>query len=52
MNALLCYKDELRDFPHFRSSKGVEVLAIYRGVSVGLECAEAFQLERKVSRNV
>jgi len=47
-NALFCYKNELREFPHARSYKGVEALANYRGVSVGVEYAEAFQLERKI----
>jgi N-acetylglucosamine malate deacetylase 1 len=48
MEALQCYNAELRDFPHARSYKSVEALARYRGVSVGLEYAEAFQLERKI----
>ncbi len=50
MDALHCYNDEIRDFPHARSYKGVEVLAIYRGSSVGVGLAEAFQLERKINR--
>ena len=47
-DALHCYNNELRDFPHARSYKGVETLAIYRGVSIGVEYAEAFNLERKI----
>ena len=47
-DALHCYNNELRDFPHARSYKGVETLGIYRGSSVGLQYAEAFQVERKI----
>jgi len=50
IDALRCYDSELRDFPHIRSYKGIEALAIYRGVSVGIEYAEAFNLERKIKR--
>ncbi len=48
IDALHCYNDELRIFPHARSYKSVEALLIYRGTNVGVECAEAFQLERKI----
>lgn len=44
--ALACYKTELREFPHPRSVKGVEVFAQYRGLQSGYEYAEAFQLMR------
>lgn len=40
------YPDELRDFPHPRSIKGVEILAKYRGMEVGYNYAEAFQIIR------
>jgi N-acetylglucosamine malate deacetylase 1 len=48
VKALRCYDHEVRDFPHARSYKSVEALAVYRGSGVGIECAEAFQLERKI----
>jgi LmbE family N-acetylglucosaminyl deacetylase len=44
--ALLCYQEELRDFPHSRSLVCIEALAILRGASHGFEKAEAFQVER------
>lgn len=44
--ALLAYQDELREFPHSRSIEAIQALAINRGSSMGLEYAEAFQVER------
>ncbi|MEY8214577.1 MAG: PIG-L family deacetylase [Colwellia sp.] len=44
--ALLCYQEELRDFPHSRSLPCIEALAILRGASHGFAKAEAFQVER------
>jgi len=44
--ALQAYSRELRDFPHPRSSKGVEVLAMKRGMEVGFAAAEAFMVVR------
>lgn len=43
LKALKKYKTELRDFPHPRSLKGVELAAKFRGMNVGLEYAEAFE---------
>jgi len=47
--ALRCYEQEMRDFPHARSFEAVDALAKYRGITVGVEVAEAFQLERMIS---
>jgi len=47
-DALRCYGDEMREFPHSRSFKSVEALAVMRGASYGLEKAEAFQLVRHI----
>ena len=44
--ALEKYNKELRPFPHSRSIKTIEALSIYRGATVGLNRAEAFQVER------
>ena len=49
LNALQAYKSELRKWPHPRSKKGVEVLALWRGATIGVEAAEAFILGRKIS---
>lgn len=40
------YHDEMRDWPHARSYQGVEHLARWRGSSVGVEAAEAFEVAR------
>lgn len=48
LEALSCYEDEMRAFPHARSYEAVSALARFRGASVGLEAAEAFILERQV----
>jgi LmbE family N-acetylglucosaminyl deacetylase len=46
ISALGEYDHELREWPHPRSVKGVESLAFWRGATIGVEAAEAFQLGR------
>ena len=48
--ALKAYDMEMRDFPHARSYKAVEALAVLRGAHAGLEKAEAFSVIRQVQR--
>ena len=48
IQALECYKKELGEFPHPRSIKSLEALAIKRGTESGLEKAEAFIVLKKV----
>ncbi len=48
MKALQSYETELREFPHPRSLKAVEALALWRGATVGVNAAEAFTLGRKI----
>ena len=43
-----CYEGEDRPFPFPRSVEGLKTLAQYRGMSAGLEKAEAFRLQRAV----
>ena len=43
------YKSELRPFPHSRSLKAIENLAIQRGVESGTKKAEAFELIRFIN---
>ena len=42
------YKDELRDYPHSRSSYAIKSLASVRGVSCGVRYAEGFYLNRLI----
>ncbi|MDH5189726.1 MAG: PIG-L family deacetylase [Gammaproteobacteria bacterium] len=46
IEALKCYKRELREFPHPRSIEGVIGLAKTRGMQFGLDAAEVFIVER------
>jgi LmbE family N-acetylglucosaminyl deacetylase len=48
IDAMRAYTRELREFPHPRSAKGIEVLAAKRGMEVGLTAAEAFAVIRDV----
>lgn len=48
ITALHCYQTEKREFPHPRSDKGVEILAMKRGSEVGFKAAEAFMLIREI----
>ena len=50
LEALSIYESELREFPHSRSIAAVEHLACWRGASVGLHAAEAFELGRFIRR--
>ena len=47
IKAIRSYKNEICSWPHPRSLKGVKILAMFRGQSVGLELAEGFQLLRE-----
>ena len=44
------YKSELRPFPHSRSLKAIENLAIQRGIESGTKKAEAFELIRSINQ--
>lgn len=46
IEAMRMYTRELREFPHPRSAKGIEVLAQKRGMEIGFPAAEAFMLIR------
>ena len=49
INAFKIYKTELKKFPHPRSLKSIENLAIQRGIESGLIKAEAFQLIKSIN---
>lgn len=48
IGAAKAYNDEMREPPHSRSIKHIEVLAQHRGFSVGVEMAEAFEVYRLI----
>lgn len=48
VEALKAYRTEIRDFPHPRSSEGIEALARWRGAQSGLGAAEAFAVVRSI----
>ena len=48
LKALEAYSSEMRSWPHSRSIKAVEHLALWRGSTVGIEAAESFQLIRQI----
>ena len=48
IRALLAYKNEIRNFPHPRSSEAIEIIAKRWGTVCGLKAAEAFYLVRKI----
>jgi N-acetylglucosamine malate deacetylase 1 len=48
LDAMRCFKSQLRDFPNSRSLKSIEALANYRGSTVGFTHAEAFMTIRLI----
>lgn len=48
LESLQFYDVEMRPFPHPRSYKGVEHLARVRGMTIGVEYAEAFEIIRRI----
>lgn len=49
MRAFQCYQSEWEDPPSLHSTLGIETLARFRGMSVGYEYAEAFELIRLIA---
>jgi LmbE family N-acetylglucosaminyl deacetylase len=49
ISAAKAYNEEMREPPHSRSIKHIEVLAQHRGFSVGVEMAEAFEVYRIIN---
>ena len=44
VEAVSCFRQELKEYPHPRSLDGIKKLAELRGIEVGREAAEAFKL--------
>lgn len=47
-DAFRCYETQIKEFPHSRSLKGIEVLSNFRGATIGISNAEAFMLVRDI----
>ena len=50
LEAMACYDDELRPFPHARSLEAIRARAVAWGTHVGLAAAEPFALLREIVR--
>ena len=50
LSVMQIYESELGEHPFPRSLKNIEALAIFRGASVGVEYAEAFQLIKFIDK--
>jgi len=48
MEAMKCFKSQLREFPNPRSLETIEALAKFRGATVGFKAAEAFMVIRQI----
>jgi LmbE family N-acetylglucosaminyl deacetylase len=48
IDAMACYKSELRDYPHPRSLESLEISAKKWGTVIGCKYAEAFEIVRKI----
>lgn len=48
MEAMKCFKSQLREFPNPRSLETIEALAKFRGATVGFKAAEAFMIIRQI----
>lgn len=48
ITAFACFKSQIKEFPHPRSTKGIEILANNRGITVSVKAAEGFTLIREI----
>jgi LmbE family N-acetylglucosaminyl deacetylase len=48
MEAMQCFKSQLKVFPNSRSLETIEALAKFRGATVGFKAAEAFMVIRQI----
>jgi LmbE family N-acetylglucosaminyl deacetylase len=49
---LAIYDNEMRDYPHARSYKSMEALAVRRGTEVGMNMAEGFHVYRSLVKDL
>lgn len=48
IEAMSCYASQIKAFPNPRSAEGIRALAMYRGSTVGVCCAESFMTVRNI----
>ena len=48
LEAMKAYQSEIREYPHPRSLEGIKILAKMRGLAVGKNVCEAFELSREI----
>ena len=48
LNAMQCYSTEIKDYPHPRSDKALDIIAARWGTVIGTEYAEAFEITRSI----
>lgn len=48
LEAMSCYKSQLKEYPSPRSLEAIKALAMYRGSTVGVKYAESFKLVRQI----
>ena len=48
VRAMECFASQIKAYPHPRSAKGLESLAVFRGCTVGVPLAESFALIRSI----
>ena len=46
LEAMSCFKSQLKSAPHSRSLDTIKALASYRGNTIGVNFAESFEVER------
>src|SRR5699024_9392952 len=49
IKAFECYRTQIKQFPHSRSTKAIKAIANFRGATVGMDNAEAFMLIRELN---
>lgn len=52
IEAMDCYKTQIKQYPNPRSSEGIRALAMYRGSTVGFKYAESFMMIRNIIEEV
>lgn len=50
IKAMQVYTSEKRKYPHPRSPEAIEILARWRGINIGVEFAEAFEVIRRIEQ--